>query len=160
MTLKIDGRPFRIDVTANPEMDSKTLLLSGFPALYLYGATASGPVWQLGTDTSAGAWTVTVNADTIEMALSQSDIEAIGQGRYEWALILALADGSKPSLIAGAFIVSRDARPSTSITSASFAQDGTGATITIEQTIASGIASIDGGTPSDPGTGSIDGGTP
>lgn len=161
MSTRLDGRPYKIDVTANPEMDSKSLLVSGFPDAYLYAATVTAPIWQLGTTTAAGAaWTVVFDDTTITLSLPQADVELIGQGRYEWALLVEVADGTKPSLIAGTLIVSRDARPSTSVSNVSFTQSQVSAEITIEQIVATGVSVIDGGTPTGSGSDTLDGGTP
>ena len=163
MPTKVDGRPYQIDVTANPSQDSRSILLTGWPATYLNGAVATAPIWNLGTTSAAGAaWTVAINTATPSITLScpQEDVALIGVGRYEWTLLLELADGSEPAIIGGAFTVSRSNRRTTTATALSVDVVPAGATVTIEQVLADGLSVIDGGVPAATGSESVDGGAP
>lgn len=158
---KIDGRPYKIDVYANPALDGPGISITGFPATYLDGATVTAPVYVLGTTTAADAdWTVTVGATSITLSMPQADVALIGDGRYSWSLIPVLASGAKTPIIGGTLYVSRDNKPSTSSTSVTFASDPIEADITIEQVVGAGIDVIDGGSPSGSGSDILDGGAP
>jgi len=160
MATKLDGRPFKIDVLANPQLDGPTILLSGFPDTYLDGAAASATVFDLAGVAAGASWTVLVEDTSVIMALPQADVEAIGIGRYKWDLVVELDDGSIPALIAGYLQVSADARPTSSTSSTSVEYSAVNATVTIEQILSSGVSVIDGGVPSGVGSEVLDGGAP
>ncbi len=156
---KVDGRPLKVDVYANPTLDAEGILISGFPDAYLTGAVASASVLNLGTQTVAGAaWTVVVGANSLTLSMPQAAVALIGEGRYTWTLILETAAGAKPSLIGGAFLVSRDYKPTSVPVSDTFASDPIGIDITIEQIVSSGAEVIDGGNAASSGSDILDGG--
>jgi len=161
MASKIDGRPYKIDVYANPALDGPGISITGFPATYLDGSTVTAPVYVVGTTTAADAdWTVTVGATSIVLSMPQADVASIGDGRYSWSLVTALASGAKPPIIGGTLYVSRDNKPSVSTTSVTFASDPIATDITIQQVLADSVDVIDGGVPAGVGSEVVDGGTP
>lgn len=161
MATKLDGRPYKIDVYANPALDAEGILISGFPADYLTGASVTAPVWNLGTTTAAGAaWTVSVDSTSITLTMPQASVALIGEGRYTWTLLVDLASGLMPPIIGGSLIVSRDFKPTTTTVSETFGSDPIGVDITIEQVVAITSAVLDGGGPADDDGDTYDGGTP
>lgn len=158
---KIDGRPYKIDVYANPALDGPGISITGFPSTYLDGSSVTAPVYVRGTTTAAGAsWTVTVAATSITMSMPAADVALIGEGRYSWSLIPVLASGAKTPIIGGSLFVSRDNKPSTSSTSVTFASDPIETDITITQVLSDAVSVIDGGVPAAVGAESVDGGAP
>lgn len=158
---KIDGRPLKVDVWANPALDGPGISITGFPSTYLDGSTVTAPVYVMGTTTAAGAaWTVTVAATSIVLSMPQADVTLIGEGRFSWSLIPVLASGAKTPIIGGTLHVSRDNKPSTTATSVTFSSDPVGVDITIEQTVALSVLDLDGGTPTTETGDDLDGGTP
>ena len=161
MATKIDGRSYQIDVDASIYHDGRSLLLTGWPEGYLDSALAEAPIYQIGTDTQLGEWRVVVDtvAGELVMTLSQDDIAALGEGTFVYELILELLDGSQPDLIGGTLRISRSHRRTSSTTSTTVDLVPTGATVTIEQIIGSGVSIIDGGDAASSGLGDIDGGS-
>lgn len=161
MASKIDGRPYRIDVLANPALDGPGISITGFPSTYLDGSTVTAPVYVIGTTTAAdAAWTVTVGATSITLSMPQADVAAIGEGRYTWTLLPVLASGAIPPIIGGSLNVSRDNKPSANVTSITIESDPVGVDVTIEQVLSDAVSVIDGGVPAAVGAESVDGGAP
>jgi len=160
MATKADGRPYKVDVLANPDLDGPGISITGFPSTYLDGSTVTAPVKTLAGGAADAAWTVTVASPSIVLSMPQADVAAIGDGKYTWTLITALASGGKPPVIGGALSISRDHKPSASVVSATFESDPVGVDIVIEQTVALSVIDLDGGTPSDEAGDLLDGGTP
>lgn len=162
MTGIVDGRPYRLDVTANIDRDSYTIAIAGFPASYLTGATITAPIRSAGGVTTVGSWTVAFNGTlgTIDMSLPQSALAAIGQGAFDYVLLATLADLSKPPLLAGLLRITRGGKlAAANNASVTVELVDTGAEITITQILGSGVTAIDGGIFGQSQSDSIDGGS-
>lgn len=157
---KIDGRPLKVDVLANPELDGPGISITGFPSTYLDGATVTAPVRTLAGIDADAAWTVAVNATSIVLSMPAADVADIGDGKFTWVLLTELASGGKPPVIGGALSISRDNKPSASVVSATFESDPVGVDIVIEQVLGGSVDVIDGGVPAGVGSEVVDGGTP
>lgn len=160
MATKIDGRPLKVDVLANPELDGPGISITGFPSTYLDGATVTAPVRTLAGVDADAAWTVTVGATSIVLSMPAADVADIGDGKFTWVLLISLASGAKPPVIGGALSISRDNKPSVSVVSTTFSSDPVSTDITIEQTVALSVLDLDGGTPTTETGDDLDGGTP
>jgi len=153
MATKVDGRPRKIDVLANPLVDAPAISMTGFPVSYLDGATITASVITLAGAAAAANWTVTTGATSIVLSMPQADVAAIGQGRYMWTLVVALASGGKPSTIGGVLSIHPDHKPTSETISVTFGSDPVGVDIVIEQ------LDLDGGGPEDDDGDDLDGGT-
>lgn len=160
MATKVDGTAYRIDVKTSIYHDGASLLVEGFPDGFLTGAAAEAPIFNFGTEVEAGEWNVEIDDTTVLLSLPKADVEALDVGSYEYELILDVADGSAPPIIGGLLTVSKDRRRTN--TSASYSVDvvPVGATVTIEQVVALGSVTLDGGGPEDDDGDTYDGGTP
>lgn len=159
MAVKLDGRPLKVDVLANPELDGPGISITGFPSTYLDGATVTAPVRTLAGVDADAAWTVTVGATSIVLSMPAADVADIGDGKFTWVLLISLASGGKPPVIGGALSISRDNKPSASVVSATFSSDPIDVDITIEQTVALSVIDLDGGTSYDDDGQDFDGGS-
>lgn len=159
MALKVDGRPLKVDVFANPDLDAPGVSITGFPAAYLTGSTCAATVKDLAGTAAAATWTVTVGATSVLLSMPQSSVETIGQGQYLWTLVIARSTGGKPATIGGKLSISKDHKPTTSTASLTFESDPVGVDLVIEQVLADGLT-IDGGVPAATGSDVVDGGAP
>lgn len=161
MTTKVDGRPYHVDVAAHLDRDAPRILISGLASGWLTGATVTAPIRSRLTTTEVEAWACDVDATagTIELSLTQAEAAALGAGAYDWVLLITLANGGKPALLAGTLRLHRVGRPSrTAFSAVQVTLSDTGAEFTIEQVVSDSVTALDGGTASGTGSDTIDGG--
>jgi len=159
MATKVDGRPTKIDVWANPLLDGEAIRVEGFPSTYFAGATVTAVVSDLAGVAAGAAWTVDVDDTIVTLTLPQASVAAIGEGTFTWTVVVSTSAGAKPPLIGGALYIHKGHKP-TWRSSASGAVCFEGYDLTITQILANAVDVIDGGTPDVEPDQTLDGGTP
>lgn len=156
-----DGRPYRIDCLANPDTDGPSILIQGFPAGYLAGATVTAPV-RHGRDPADAAWSVAVGATSITLSMPQADVAAIGYGTYTWSLLMALASGGKPPVVGGFLSIDNGFAPTYQVLQIGTIEIdpiGVDVALTFTQVLTDALTILTGGNAAGSGTDIITGGS-